>query len=178
MAVVINRTTKQINRSAHTPAFPTAQWVVYNKDFAKIAALDTLLASVPARHIKFDGSDNPQEMTAGEKRTEDRTVQTIVLRSNGVADFDGVPVVRATNQHTITIEKFDQGRNLVNVGTEALKVDLSARIPVSTNSPTLAAGTATFTVGPLSAGEVSDVIVTVSDPAGNLNTVPLTIRFR
>jgi hypothetical protein len=186
MGTVINRTTKQIIRTAHTPLggaqYPPAQWVIYRKaaGAAKIAALDALLATVPMRHIKFDGSDNPLEMTAGEKTAVDEGSQRLTLSSGATNDFDGVPVVRAngSDTHTISIGKVGLGGSPLTSGAEALKVDANQRVPVSNSSPALASGTGSFTVGPIPSGEIVDVVLRVSDPTLAVKAAQIKIRFR
>ncbi len=75
MSVVINRTTKQVIQSADANAYLIADWVIYTRTTqAKLDAFRTLNLTVPAKYIKFDGSDNASEMTAGEKVTADAAI--------------------------------------------------------------------------------------------------------
>lgn len=80
MATVIHRTTKEIRRSVNSPDFDTGTWVVYGKaELSKLGVLDALLAiPIPSRHVKFDGFDNPLEMTQAEKDAVDAAIPVVI----------------------------------------------------------------------------------------------------
>jgi hypothetical protein len=179
MAIVIHRITKVIARSAHTPDFAPATFVVYKRtDAAKISALNTLLVTIPFWHVKFDGSDNPLEMTAGEKTVADNEVQRIGVTSSAAAEFDGVPTVQAngTDVHTVTVKKVNRSNNDVGSGTETVRIQPTVPVPISDSTPTFVAGTKTITVGPTK--HVGELYLDGKDPAGLLLPGRLRIRFR
>lgn len=183
MGVVIHRTTKQIVRSVDIAAFSGVDWVRYARpvagDSAKLAALDTLVATaVPERYIKFDGSDNPSEMTAGEKLTVDNTVVKLFMASAAGLDTDGTPVVLADGvaTHVITITKRNLAGTVLSTGVEVVRIFTS--IPITRPaSATLVAGTITFAVGPVLSGIRGDVTLYVTN--GTLGrSSNLLLRFR
>lgn len=183
MAIAIHRVSKELRESAHTPDFPTASWVVYGRgDESKIAALRALRqAGIPMRHIKFNGQDNPLEMTPAEKLAVDQSVIRLDLSSNASADFDGIPAVDANGveTHTITVRKLDLSRNPVNSGSEQIRIVPSAPILAATSVLlTLVNGTTTFVVGPTLLNVRGEVSLTAIDPLGILKQGKIKIRFK
>jgi hypothetical protein len=182
MGVVIHRITKEVQRSVDINAFSGVDWVRYARpvagDSAKLAAFEAL--AVPSRYIKFDGSDNPSEMTVAEKLVVDNTEVKLEIVSAAGLDTDGVPVVLADGiaTHVVTVTKKNLAGTVLVSGTEIVRIFTS--IPITRPaSVTLVAGTLTFAVGPVALGVRGDLTVFVTDNAGVLKkSSDLKLRFR
>lgn len=100
------------------------------------------------------------------------------VASNGTPDFDGVLAVDADGaaQHTLTIKKVDQDGNAVTSGGEALRLLMSAGMPISNASPALLNGSIQVTLGPSS--NPCDMTVRAVDPAGTLSQGSIQVRFK
>lgn len=100
------------------------------------------------------------------------------VASNGTLDFDGVLAVDADGaaQHTLTIKKIDQDGNDVASGAEALRLLMSAGMPISNSAPALVNGAVQVTIGPCS--NPCDMSVRVVDPASILKEAAIKIRFK
>ena len=82
MADVINRTTKQILRSVHTPDYPVADWIQN----------PPLPEGVASRYMVIEG-DDVREMTSGEKGAVNRR-DVEVIRALKVAELDAALLVK------------------------------------------------------------------------------------
>lgn len=101
----------------------------------------------------------------------------LVISSNGTLDFDGTLSVAAdgTATHTMTIKKVDQDGNDVASGSEAVRLVMSAPIPVSESRPDLSGGQVSIVVGPCV--NVCDMQINAVDPTGILKPGTIKIRF-
>jgi hypothetical protein len=103
-------------------------------------------------------------------------VPTLKLRlsSNGTPDFDGTPAVVLSEKHTVLIQAF-HGEEEIDSAAR-LQVMVTAPIPVSSFTPVLSNGKASFQVGPCPSG--CDLTVTVGDPDGGFAAKSIKLRFK
>lgn len=103
--------------------------------------------------------------------SEKYTTPLLVISSEALPDFDGVPAVQAgkAEMHILTVSHSDQQQI-------PLRITSSAPIAISDTMPILEGGTASFTVGPCD--YPCDLTITAMDPAGEIPKKPLLIRFK
>ncbi len=136
MATVIHRTTKLVLESVNTPEYSSVDWVVYTgASQSKLDAFNTLRLTVSVIYIKFDGSDNASEMTAGEKTSVDNAIasaaataaseQNLVDRTEAVAVVSTHVTVEGKTARALTAILVDE-LNSVRQWLAAFKVEVAA----------------------------------------------------
>jgi len=124
MAVVLNRTTKQLIQSANTPDFPTADWII-NPDLSAITGQpikywlisgDVVSLATPAEQAVIDAAIQATRDTANrdeEKLTYDQRrvfraiVELMIEEFNTLRTIEGLPDRTIAQARTAILSKID-----------------------------------------------------------------------